>query len=65
MHIDIDITMAKVLQCNSNNKTSTKKKLIQEKIGKLHTIFDGDEVRKHKSKNLQNFTERSPMKRKL
>ena len=42
-----------------------KKKIIQTKIGKLHIIFEGDEVRRNKSKTLQKFTESSPMKRKL
>ena len=47
-------------------KTDTiimKKKSIHPKVKRLHTLFEGDEVRTQK--NLQNFTENSPMKRKL
>ena len=42
-----------------------KKRTIHPKVEKLHTLFEGGRNEVRKQKNLQNFTESSPMKRKL
>ena len=42
-----------------------KKKIIQPKIEKIHTLFEGEEIKKNAYKNLQKYAQNSPMKRKL